>query len=349
MRSTGSYKRYRSIRQRIDMNLSNFAIVILNWNGRKLLEQFLPQVIAHSGNAAVYVIDNASTDDSVNWLRRQYPEVKCIRNSQNQGYAGGYNQGLRFVEESVYCLLNSDVEVTENWLHPIAHLFENPDIAIIQPKIKDYKNRDYFEYAGAAGGYIDQLGYPYCRGRIFETIEKDIGQYNDTVPIFWASGACFFIRKQVFLDLKGFDEALFAHQEEIDLCWRAFNHNYEIRYTGASTVYHLGGATLETQNPKKTYLNFRNSLFIFIKNVPGRKLWLLLFVRMVLDGIAGIRFLVQGKPSHTLAVLKAHIHFYGQAHTYLRKRKKSHQRSDYYKTKSIVYKYFIKRKRKFSY
>ncbi|MEO8773952.1 MAG: glycosyltransferase family 2 protein, partial [Gelidibacter sp.] len=203
------------------------AIVILNWNGKALLEQFLPSVIMHSEEAVIYVADNASTDDSVEFVASHYPTVKIIQNKENGGYAKGYNEALKHVDESIYCLLNSDVEVTENWLKPIAILFKTEaETSIIQPKILDYKNKDYFEYAGAAGGFIDKFGYPFCRGRIFDTLEKDRGQYNDTSQIFWASGACFFIRKSVFENLDGFDESFFAHMEEIDLCWRAYNTDY---------------------------------------------------------------------------------------------------------------------------
>jgi GT2 family glycosyltransferase len=316
------------------------AVVILNWNGEALLQKFLPSVIKYSKEASIYVIDNASTDHSVAVIKEQFPNVKIIQNNGNHGYAKGYNEGLKEIPESIYALVNSDIEVTENWLQPIIQLFENEkDTAIVQPKILDYKNKDYFEYAGAAGGFIDKYGYPFCRGRIFDTIEKDNGQYNDVSQIFWASGACFFIRKEIFDSLHGFDTDFFAHQEEIDLCWRAFNKGYLAKYCGLSTVYHIGGATLDIENPKKTFLNFRNSLWMILKNVPIQKLIPVLFIRMILDGIAATRFLGQGKIKHFFAVLKSHFYFYLYILKFLRKRK-GKKIPKYYKIKSIVYRYF---------
>lgn len=244
------------------------AVVILNWNGQKLLEQFLPSVTTYSKNADIYVVDNASTDTSMAFVNANYPEVKIIQNKENGGFAKGYNEALKKVDADIFCLLNSDVEVTKNWLEPIVEAFKNnAEVAIMQPKLLDYKQKDYFEYAGAAGGFIDKFGYPYCRGRIFNTLEKDEGQYNDTHSIFWASGACLFVRSYVFKELNGFDESFFAHMEEIDLCWRAKNLGYKIIYTGRSQVYHVGGATLANSNPKKTFLNFRNSLFALVKTL----------------------------------------------------------------------------------
>lgn len=322
--------------------IKKIAVVILNWNGAELLQQFLPNVIQYSPEATVYVADNASTDDSVAWVQTHYPMVKIIQNHANYGFAKGYNEALLSVEEELYALVNSDIEVTENWLQPILSLFENEaTTSIVQPKILDFKNKKYFEYAGAGGGFIDKYAFPYCRGRIFDTIEEDHGQYNDTRTIFWASGACFFIRKEVFRELKGFDPDFFAHQEEIDLCWRAFNKGYTAKYCGQSTVYHVGGATLETGSPRKTFLNFRNSLWMMIKNLPTASLFPVLFIRMVLDGIAGVRFLLQGKPKHLWAVLEAHFNFYLYFFKFLRKRDLQ-KTGKYYKINSIVYRYFIK-------
>lgn len=318
------------------------AVVILNWNGQKLLEQFLPAVMAFSEEANIYVADNASTDDSVHYIKENFPEITIIENSENGGYAKGYNDALKQVEEDIYCLLNSDVEVTENWLESILEEFENnPETAIIQPKILDYKNKAYFEYAGAAGGFIDKYGYPFCRGRVFNTIEKDNKQYNDKANIFWASGACFFIRKSVFKNLSGFDESFFAHMEEIDLCWRAFNQDLKTVYIGTSTVYHVGGATLKNTNPKKTYLNFRNSLFTITKNASGN-LFFLIFTRLLLDGLASIMFLFTLKFQHILAVLKAHLSFYKNLPDLMKKRAVLHQKAGYFQTKSIVWDYYIK-------
>ena len=317
------------------------AVVILNWNGKKLLEVFLPSVLQHSPEASIYVADNASTDDSVAFVQAHFPSITVIQNHGNLGFAGGYNEALQKVDADIYALVNSDIEVTPNWLQPIIEKFQNePKTAIIQPKILDYKNKAYFEYAGAAGGFIDQYGYPFCRGRIFETIEKDTKQYDDETEIFWASGACFFIRKEVFHELHGFDADFFAHQEEIDLCWRAFNRGHQIKYTSKSVVYHVGGATLQQGNPRKTFLNFRNSLLMLVKNLPKSSLFQVLFIRLVLDGIAGIQFLVKGKPSHTLAILKAHFSFYSLFSKNYKKRS-SQQLPNYYITKSIIYRYFI--------
>ena len=323
------------------------AVVILNWNGAKLLQQFLPSVIQYSENASIYVADNASTDDSIDVLKNEFPSVKIIQNSSNFGFAQGYNEALQSVEEPYYALVNSDIDVTANWLQPIIEIFENePDTAIIQPKILDYKNKSYFEYAGAAGGFIDKLGYPYCRGRIFETLEQDNGQYNDTSEIFWATGACFFIRRDVFHVLKGFDADFFAHQEEIDLCWRAFNLGHKIKYTSKSVVYHVGGATLDVANPRKTYLNFRNSLFMLLKNLPSGQLFSILFLRMVLDGVAAFKFLLQGKANHFLAVGKAHFSFY-QKITHFYSKRSDKQLKNYFHNQSIVWSYFVKKTKKF--
>ncbi len=314
----------------------------MNWNGAKLLEQFLPSVIAYSEEATIYVADNASTDTSIEIIQSKFPQITIIKNEGNYGFAKGYNVALQQVEEDYYALVNSDIEVTENWLAPILSIFDNePNIGIIQPKILDYKNKAYFEYAGAAGGYIDQFGYPYCRGRMFDTLEKDHGQYNDDVDIFWASGACLFIRKDIYRKLNGFDDDFFAHQEEIDLCWRAFNMGYTARYTSKSVVYHVGGATLNEGNPRKTFLNFRNSLLMLTKNLPERKLFIILFLRLCLDGLAGIQFILKGKFKHCWAIVKAHFAFYSLINKTLKKRN-SKIRSNYYRSKSIVYQYFIK-------
>lgn len=321
------------------------AVVILNWNGKTLLEQFLPSVVQHSKKATIYLADNASTDDSIAFAQTNFSSVQIIKNNINDGYAKGYNQALQHIESDIFCLLNNDVEVTPNWLTPIITLFENePNTAIVQPKILDFKRKDYFEYAGAAGGFIDKFGYPYCRGRIFNTIEKDEGQYDDVTKIFWASGACFFIRKKAFNALHGFDEAFFAHMEEIDLCWRANNLDYDIKYVGTSAVYHLGGGTLKNSNPKKTYLNFRNSLFTLVKNVSGNAFSLVL-MRLILDGVAGIKFVFEFNFNHTMAILKAHFSFYGHLSSLLKERKKLIQQKGYYQKPSVVFDYFVKRER----
>jgi len=326
--------------------MAAIALVVLNWNGRTLLEQFLPSLVAYSKMATIYVVDNNSSDDSIHFVNNHFPTIKIIKNKDNYGYAGGYNKALEQIQEPIYCLINSDIEVTENWLNPILDLFSNKkEVSIVQPKILDYKVKDKFEYAGAAGGFIDNYGFAYCRGRIFDTIEKDLEQYNDVTPIFWASGACFFIRREVFHELNGFDEDFFAHQEEIDLCWRAQNLSHSVYYCGLSEVYHVGGATLEYQNPRKTYLNFRNSLFMLLKNLPQKKMYQILFLRLCLDGIAGVKFMLQGKPKHTLSIIQAHFGFYQKSLKFYKKRGSS-QNEIYYHSKNVVFQYFIK-KRKF--
>ncbi|WP_067148165.1 glycosyltransferase family 2 protein [Pseudotamlana agarivorans] len=323
------------------------AVVILNWNGKALLQQFLPSVVKFSKEATIYVADNASTDDSVPFLKTTFPSVKIIQNETNGGYAKGYNDALKNISADIFCLINSDIEVTENWLTPIIEAFKaDENTAIIQPKILDFKQKTHFEYAGAAGGYIDKYGFPYCRGRIFDTLEKDLGQYNDTTDVFWASGACMFIRQQTFSQLHGFDEHFFAHMEEIDLCWRAKNSGYTINYVGNSTVFHVGGATLNAINPKKTFLNFRNSLFTLTKNVNSY-LFGIILARLCLDGMAGIKFLVELKPKHTFAIIRAHFSYYKHINRLLNQRKQTKQRIKYYNRTSIVFDYFILKKKTF--
>lgn len=325
------------------------AIVILNWNGKQLLEQFVPSIVQYtSEDATIYIADNASTDDSLSFIRKHYPAIEIIENHSNGGYAKGYNDALQEIEADICCLINSDVAVTENWLTPIVEVFEQqPNTAIIQPKILDYKDKNLFEYAGAGGGFIDLFGYPYCRGRVFHSLEEDKGQFNDTVPIFWASGACFFIRTRVFKQLNGFDEDYFAHQEEIDLCWRVQNEGYDVYYVGGSTVYHVGGATLQESNPRKTFLNFRNSLFTVLKNAP--KQWVLFIVlsRLLLDGIAGIKFFLELRPIHTWAIIKAHGSFYRQLFHFINKRKRLQKKYEYNLHTSIVWQYFVLARKKF--
>ncbi|WP_027377446.1 glycosyltransferase family 2 protein [Kaistella palustris] len=319
----------------------DLAIVILNWNGKNWLQKFLPNVLQHSGEHAVYVIDNASTDDSVSFLQANFPAVHIIINEVNFGFAGGYNHGLQKIGANIFCLLNSDVEVTENWLQPILALFaENPNVAAVQPKILDYNRRNFFEFAGGAGGYLDNLGFPYCRGRIFENIEKDNGQYDDVREIFWASGCCFFIRSQDFRNQNGFDERFFAHQEEIDLCWRLKNTGRQIFYTSRSAVYHVGGGTLNKQSPQKTFLNMRNNLSMLLKNLPFETLFWLIPLRLVLDSFAAVYLGFKYGFSHFTAVLRAHGSWYGQIPGTLQRRGKS-QVQQYYQEKWLVFKSFL--------
>lgn len=325
------------------------AVVILNWNGEALLEKFLPSVTEFSKEADVYVADNASTDGSIAFLKKNYPGIGIVQNSSNGGYAKGYNDALPHIEADIYCLLNSDVEVTKDWLAPIIKEFnDNPLTSIVQPKILDYKNKTQFEYAGAAGGYIDKFGYPFCRGRIFNELEADNGQYNDVREIFWATGACLFIKADVFRELKGFDPDYFAHQEEIDLCWRAKNKGYKVYYVGESEVYHLGGSTLSSMNPKKTFLNFRNSLFSLVKNLPGPKVFPIILIRMVLDGLAALHFIVQGRFKHFWAIVQAHFSFYRNFWKIFKKREKDCYTGDYYLIKSIVWAYYINHVKNFN-
>ena len=317
------------------------AIAILNWNGKHWLEKFLPNVILYSQEATIYVIDNASTDDSVNFLEQNFPTIKIIKNKKNTGFAGGYNEGLKQISEEIYCLLNSDVEVTENWIQPIIELFRrNTEIAAIQPKIRSFEADQYFEFAGAGGGLIDNLGYPYCRGRIFEKLEEDKGQYNDETEIFWASGCALFIRKEDYWSMNGLDERFFAHQEEIDLCWRLKNAGRKIYYCGKSTVFHVGGGTLNKQSPQKTYLNIRNNLSMLLKNLPIAALLWVIPARLILDGIAGIYFGLKDGFPHLWAVVRAHFGFYAQAPKTWKLRSKT-QSKNYYQTKWLIFKHFI--------
>ena len=309
----------------------------------------MPSIVHFSSEfAEIYVADNASSDDSIEYIKDQFPIVRIVENENNGGYAKGYNDALKSIDADIYCLINSDVEVTKNWITPVLEIFKKEEnTAIIQPKILDFKDKNYFEYAGAGGGFVDLFGYPYCRGRVFNYIEKDTEQFNDVTEIFWASGACFFIRSKVYHHLNGFDEDYFAHQEEVDLCWRSKNEGYRVKYVGNSCVYHVGGATLKETNPQKTFLNFRNSLLNVIKNVP--KQWLLLVVvsRLILDGVAGIKFIVELRPIHTWAVLKAHLSVYKNFSKFLKKRKKLQKKDLYNLHTSIVWQYFILRRKKF--
>jgi len=300
-------------------------------------------------DAEVYVADNNSTDDSIDFIKSKYPQVHIVQNKINGGYAKGYNDALQHIKADVYALVNSDIEVTKDWLKPIKKVFEqNSNTAIIQPKLLDYKNKSKFEYAGAAGGFVDFMGYPFCRGRIFMELEQDAGQFDDVTDIFWASGACFFIKSAIYHELGGFDEQYFAHQEEIDLCWRVQNEGYQIKYVGTSKVYHVGGATLKESNPQKTYLNFRNSLFTIAKNVPKRFVFIVVFFRLILDGVAALKFIVELRPIHSWAILKAHLSFYWHLRKMLSKRRAlSFKQTNYFYCFSIVWEHFIIRKNRF--
>ena len=335
------------------MNTVSLAIIILNWNGKNWLEKFLPSVIRHNTYpfSKIYIADNASTDDSIDFMRSYYPEIELIFISENKGYAGGYNDAINQVKEDYICLLNSDIEVTEKWIEPIMTLFaSNEKIAAIQPKILDYKNQDLFEYAGAAGGFIDWLGYPCARGRIFDSIETDTGQYDDTSEIFWASGACLFVNRTKFMEAGCLDASLFAHQEEIDLCWRMKNIGYSIMYHSESKVYHVGGGSLPYGNTRKTYLNFRNNLMVILKNEVFPKVILVLFCRFFLDLFAAFYAMVKTKKlQETIAIIKAIFSFYGQFFDVLQERRKhvtpiSHKEK---LPKSLIINYYLFGKKKF--
>ena len=337
------------------------AVVILNFNGRRYLAQFLPVVLEHSPNAEVIVADNGSDDDSIAFLRKHYPQVRRIELTENLGFAAGYNAALKQIgnEQDYYVLLNSDVEVTAGWLDPlVAMLDQDQTIAAVQPKIRAYDQKESFEYAGAAGGWLDALDYPFCRGRVFAVTEKDEGQYDDVQEIFWATGAALVIRAKLFHDIGGFDGDYFAHLEEIDLCWRLKRAGYKIMVEPKSTVYHIGGGTLGYNTPGKAYLNFRNSLYTIVKNEPVGKLLWLLPLRLVLDGLAAILFLTEGKFPHIRSIIKAHWTFFPNYGKILQKRKKTTQLVETVRigeanhagrfAGSIVWRYYALGKRYFS-
>jgi hypothetical protein len=294
-------------------NQPTVAIVILNWNGKHFLEQFLPSVINSSyGNKEVIVADNASTDDSIPFLQNHYPQEKILINKKNDGFAGGYNWALQHINAEFSVLLNSDVEVKSDWIEPVLDMFkQNPLLSAVQPKILDYNKRDHFEYAGAAGGWIDSYGYPFSRGRIFDAVEKDMHQYDDQTKIFWASGAAMFIRTNIFKEMGGFDPFFFAHQEEIDLCWRMQLAGYEIISCPQSVVYHVGGGTLAKENPKKVFLNFRNNLIMLYKNLSFVESIKIIPIRLLLDFISALKNCFSGQFSYYAAIGKAHLAFFG--------------------------------------
>ena len=337
--------------------MDKLAIVILNYNGRGFLEQFLPIVLQHADNHPVYVADNGSTDDSLTILRTNFPAVRLIELATNGGYAGGYNVAIdavrnQFGKAEYYCLLNSDVEVTPGWIAPILTLLDNnTQIAACQPKIRDFNRRDYFEHAGAAGGYLDWLGYVFCRGRVFATFERDLGQYDDDRPVFWATGACLFARAAVFHQTGGFDAAFFAHMEEIDWCWRVQRAGYQVWACGKSAVYHVGGGTLPKVNPHKTYLNYRNSLFMLYKNWPADGwLWPKIVLRLVMDGVSSLLFLAVGQWRDVLAILRAHFTFYGHLPVLIQQRRelqKALNQDVPLARQSVVWAYFKEEKRTF--
>ncbi len=308
--------------------LAKVAVVILNYNGTEHLRTFLPSVLQHqSKQSSIYVADNGSTDDSLIVLEKEFPQVNLIRMPQNLGFAAGYNAALLDLQEDYFVLLNSDVEVTANWLNPIIEQMEmEPSVGVAQPKIKAYARKDHFEYAGASGGWIDTLGYPFSRGRIFDTVEKDEGQYPTATEVFWASGCALVIRRKLYQQLGGLDGDFFAHMEEIDLCWRVKRAGYRVMVFPQNVVFHLGGGTLDYQNPRKTFLNFRNSLYTLWKNEKGGTMLFKILLRLILDGIAAMRFLSQGEWSHIGAIIKAHWHFFTQIPSLMGKRRRDAQK-----------------------
>lgn len=331
------------------------AVVILNWNGKFLLERYLPSVVHFMSmkEGEVIVADNGSTDDSVALLKEKFPTVRIILLGRNYGFADGYNRALSQIEATYVVLLNSDVEVTEGWLDaPLAQLDADPGIAAVQPKILSERNRTYFEYAGACGGFMDKYGYPFCRGRVFDTIEKDNGQYNTVCDIFWASGASLIIRKSVYEEVGGLDAGFFAHQEEIDLCWRLKSRGYRIVCTPQSVVYHLGGGTLQAENPRKTHLNFRNNLLMLYKNLPEKELRPVLRIRFFFDYLAAFVFLLKGQPATAWAVYRARQDFFGLKKDYIAKRKENLQKTTVgiipeIRWRCLLYAYHIKGKKTF--
>lgn len=337
-----------------DDALTSVAVVILNWNGLHYLQQFLPGVEEHSSNhATVWVIDNGSTDGSVEYIRKNHPQVKLQINAANYGFAKGYNEGLKHISADIYVLLNSDVEVTPNWIVPVVNYMNSANLVACQPKIKDFHRKTWFEHAGATGGFIDQYGFVFCAGRIFNSFEEDEGQYDENKEVFWASGAALFVRSREYHAIGGLDEDFFAHMEEIDLCWRLKNLGLAIGACGASHVYHLGGGTLDKLNPFKTYLNFRNNLFILVKNYHYGSLPILLLQRLLLDGVAAFRFITEGKWSYFTAVFRAHMRFYWMLPLMLKKRRtirpvgRKPNRTGWYQG-SIIRAYFFKKQHCFS-
>ncbi len=300
--------------------LNNIAIVILNWNGKSYLEQFLSKVIDYSGTCRIIVADNASTDGSVDYVKSNFPSVEIVINSENGGFAKGYNDALNQIESEFYLLLNSDIEVTPNWIEPLFEMMNDSSVAGCQPKVLSYNKKNQFEHAGASGGYLDRNYFPFCRGRILEKFENDEGQYDGETEIFWATGAALLIRSELYHKVGGLDEYFFAHMEEIDLCWRLKKQGYKFMVVPSSKIYHVGGGTLAYNSPKKLYLNFRNSLFMIVKNHEGILFFKLIY-RMILDGVAAIRFLIRGEFKNFRSVFNAHMAMYYRLRILLQQRK----------------------------
>ena len=332
------------------------AVVILNWNGEKFLNQFLPVLLRNTQlpGVDIYVADNASTDNSLSLIEEQFPTVKTLLLDKNYGFAGGYNKALAQINADYFVLLNSDVEVTENWLQPLLnYMNENADVAACQPKIKSFYNRDYFEHAGASGGFIDYLGFPFCRGRVVGTAEMDRGQYDTVIDVFWATGACLLIRSELYNQVGGLDDEFFAHMEEIDLCWRLKGQGFRIVCIPQSEVYHVGGGTLQVEHPHKTYLNFRNNLLMLYKNLSQKSLSNIMRWRMLFDYAAAFQLFVTGKPKNAKSVFKARRDFKKMLPGFVDKRIEnlsSATRTDFPEMlrKSIVIEYYLKGNKTYS-
>ncbi len=338
--------------------MSKTAIVILNWNGLGFLQKFLGRLVGLSTvpGTSVWLADNGSTDASTEWVEKNLSTVNIITLDSNLGFAGGYSKALQMIEADYYLLVNSDVEVTEGWLEPLVNFMDNyPDAAACQPKILSYNNKSQFEHAGASGGFIDKYGFPFCRGRILDVAETDIGQYDKPIPVFWASGACIIIRAKAYRESGGLDPSFFAHMEEIDLCWRFHHLGYKVFAIPESVVFHVGGGTLQYNSPGKTYLNFRNNLFMLYKNFPDNGFRKTLFIRRILDGMAAIVFLITGKPQHFISVLKAHKDYYlavtrlkGERKNIKKMIKSVHPSGQLVLNKSIIFMFYFKQIRRFS-
>ncbi len=332
--------------------MEKLSIVILNYNGKNFLEKFLSTAIENSGDHEIIVADNCSTDDSVTFLKNNFPNIRLIINESNGGFAKGYNDALKQVESDYYLLLNSDIEVTPNWIDPLLKVMKDPTVAGCQPKVRSFHTKEKFEHAGASGGFLDKDFFPFCRGRIFQKVEDDAGQYNEPIEVFWATGAALLVRSNLYHEAGGLDEDFFAHMEEIDFCWRLKKQNYKFMVEPKSVVYHVGGGTLDYSSPFKTYLNFRNSLYMIIKNYEGI-LFFKMFRRLILDGIAGVRFLVRGEMKQLASILKAHRDVYLKLGKTLKKRKAIKKSSTHFNEKglfkgSILWQRYVLKKDKFS-
>ena len=331
----------------------DISVVILNWNGSAMLQRFLPSVIRYSEEAEIIVADNGSTDHSIDILREKFPSVRILPFRENYGFAEGYNRAIQQIETPYVLLLNDDVEVTPHWLQPLLEFMNHhPEVAACQPKILSETQRELFEYAGACGGFIDHLGYPYCRGRIFNHVEKDRGQYDQVCPIFWATGATLLVRTDVYRKEGGLDKRFFAHMEEIDFCWRLRSRNYGIYCIPQSTVYHVGGGTLPKSHPRKTFLNFRNNLLMLYKNLPEERLNSTLRIRYFLDLVAALKMLLSGQVKESMAIVKALRTFFKIRHDFYRERKENLQKQQLkdipeMRNESLLVAFYLKKKKKF--